>query len=207
MGLFRWIFGARSRGVVAGDGEFEFRVVGSLHHQSALESICGNHKREGEHRYCAALLTPQPSNRHDRHAIAVTIRGIEVGFLDREDARDFGQILRRGGFADAPAKRKSSAGGIAAVTTRATMASASMPAIPGLFCSGVGAAQWCIIARWRLAVAGQPVLNAQRRIAWNATRRHFPPDARGHRMSAQLIAPELQNFDFALRRFHSLWRA
>jgi len=101
MGLFRWIVGARERGVVAGDGEFEFRVVGSLHHQKALETICGAHKREGEHHYCAALLTPQPSNRHDRHAVVVTIHGIEVGFLDREDAREFGRLLRRAGFADA----------------------------------------------------------------------------------------------------------
>jgi len=101
MGLWRWLFGRRARGVVVGDDEFEFRVVGTLHHQRAIENMCGRRSREGAHRYCAALLTPQPTNPHDRHAVAVTIHDVEVGFLDREDARDFLRVLGAGGYADA----------------------------------------------------------------------------------------------------------
>jgi hypothetical protein len=103
MGLRRWLFGRRAdaRGVVIGDGEFEFHVVGTSYHQEALLEMCGKRTRQGVHRYCAALLSPQPRNPYDRHAIAVTVHGIEIGHLDREDAREFGQVLRRGAFADA----------------------------------------------------------------------------------------------------------
>jgi hypothetical protein len=103
MGLFRWMFATRPhrRGVLAGDDEFGFHVVGTSHHQAVLEQICGGRTRAGVHRYCAALLTPQPSNPYDRHAVAVMVYDVEVGFLDRADARDFGRVLRGEGFTDA----------------------------------------------------------------------------------------------------------
>lgn len=102
MRLFRWIVGRqRGRGVIGGDDEFEFPVVGTLRHQAVLEGICNGRAREGVHRFCAALLTPQPTNPHDRHAVVVTIQGREVGHLSREDASDFLRALRQGGYADA----------------------------------------------------------------------------------------------------------
>lgn len=103
MELFRRIFGSRpqGRGVVVGDDEFEFHVVGTSYHQAALEDICGGRTREGVHRYCAVLLSPQPSSRYGRHAVAVTIYGVEVGHLDREHAPDFLRALHGEGYADA----------------------------------------------------------------------------------------------------------
>lgn len=95
------MFGGHGRGVLAGDGAFEFHVVGTSHHQAAIQGMCGGRTPEGVHHYCAALLAPQPNNPYDRHAVVVTIYGIEVGFLDREEAREFGGVLRSSGFADA----------------------------------------------------------------------------------------------------------
>ena len=103
MGLLQWLWRGppQGRGVIVGDGEFEFRVVGTMRHQFELERIAGARTRRGYHRKCAALLVRQPDNPFDRHAVAVVIGGIEVGFLDREDARDFGSILRASRFVDA----------------------------------------------------------------------------------------------------------
>jgi hypothetical protein len=101
MGLLQSIFGITpARGVVFGDDEFEFHVVGTLHHQTELEAICGGHHRTSAHQYCAALLVPE-FNVHDRHAIAVVIRGKQVGHLGREDAHEFREALHRDRFADA----------------------------------------------------------------------------------------------------------
>jgi hypothetical protein len=102
MGFWRWLTGRpRERGLLVGDNEFAFNVVGTSFHQTALEGLCGKRTRQGVHYYCAALLTPQPDNPHDHHAVAVTIHGIEVGHLERDVAPDFLAALRRGGFADA----------------------------------------------------------------------------------------------------------
>ena len=101
MGLLQSIFGGTSaRGVVAGDGEFNFHVVGTLHHQTELEMICGGHHRASAHQYCAALLAPE-FNVHDRHAVAVVIRERQVGHLSREDAREFREALHGSRYADA----------------------------------------------------------------------------------------------------------
>lgn len=102
MGLLSWIFGrGRRRGVVVGDGEFEYHLVGTSHYQAALETICGGKTRDSAHHFCAALVTPQPNNPYDRHAVVVAIFGMIVGHLDRDDAREFIRALRHGGYADA----------------------------------------------------------------------------------------------------------
>jgi len=79
---------------------FEYRVVGTLRHQLALEVICGGRTHYGVHCYCAALITPQDANPYDHRAVAVSIRGTPVGYLARDVVREFRQALRVGGFAD-----------------------------------------------------------------------------------------------------------
>ena len=102
MGFWRRLTGRpRERGVLVGDNEFAFNVVGTSFHQTALEELCGKRTAHGVHHYCAALLTPQPDNPYDPHAVAVTIHGIEVGHLERDAAPEFLAALRRGGFAAA----------------------------------------------------------------------------------------------------------
>jgi hypothetical protein len=99
--LGNWLFSRpHERGVLAGDGEFAFHVVGTSLHQATLEYLFGR-TSTGVHRYCGALLTPQPNNPHDRKAVAVMIYDLEVGHLERDVAPDFLRALRKGGFADA----------------------------------------------------------------------------------------------------------
>lgn len=102
MALLNWLWQRRpqGRGVLVGDGRFSFRVVGTSFHQDQLEAIAGARTRAGYHRFCAALLAPQPSNPYDRQAIVVVIHDIEVAHLDRGSARDFGKVLSASGFAD-----------------------------------------------------------------------------------------------------------
>lgn len=88
------------RGVLVGDGAFQLRVVGTSYHQDLLEQIAGARTRAGYHRCCGALLVPQPSNRYDRHAVAVIIHDLEVAHLARPDALEFGDVLRASRFAD-----------------------------------------------------------------------------------------------------------
>jgi hypothetical protein len=89
------------RGVLVGDGAFGFRVVGTLVHQDALETIAGKRTRDGYHRKCAALLAPQPANPYDRHAVAVFVHAVEIGYLDQIYAREFLGALHATDFADA----------------------------------------------------------------------------------------------------------
>jgi len=102
MGFWSWWRPtARTRGVVMGGGTFKMHVVGTSQHQQMLENLCGERTSAGAHSYSAALLTPQPRNRYDRQAVAVTIHGIEVGHLERDTARDFLDALHEQRFADA----------------------------------------------------------------------------------------------------------
>jgi hypothetical protein len=97
-----WLFGRKptGRGVLLGDGQFAVRIVGTAYHQGNLERIIGTRSRATLHRRCAALLKPEPSNRFDRHAVVILMRGVEVGHLDRAIAPLFCKMLRRSGFAD-----------------------------------------------------------------------------------------------------------
>ena len=98
MGLFDWIFSRpHGPGVLLGDGNFDFPVVGTSSHQDALDRIAGVRTRSGSRRYCAALLAREP----DHPAVAISVGGIPVGYIVREHALDFGDALRQSGYVDA----------------------------------------------------------------------------------------------------------
>ena len=98
MGLFDWIFSRpHGPGVLLGDGNFDFPVVGTSFHQDALDRIGGVRVRGGSRRYCAALLAREP----DHPAVAISVGGIPVGYIVREHALDFGDALRQSGYVDA----------------------------------------------------------------------------------------------------------
>ena len=77
-----------------GDGDFECEVVGESHYQDALTQITGGKTREGHEFECTALLTPEPENPNDKHAVFVTIDGRKVGYLNRQHAKAMTVILR-----------------------------------------------------------------------------------------------------------------
>lgn len=106
MDVLRWLSGHRSvgRGVLLGDGEFAFHIAGTSHYQDALARICGGRSKEGLHEHdfdCAALLVPEPWQPFHRSAVAVSIRGVKVGYLHRRGSGELRKALRHAGFADA----------------------------------------------------------------------------------------------------------
>jgi hypothetical protein len=87
--------------VVVGDGQFEFPIVGESHYQRELEKMTGPRTEEGCRQKCAALLLPEPNNPYDRHAVAVLIHGIRVGYLSRDVCAEFLDALSRADYSRA----------------------------------------------------------------------------------------------------------
>lgn len=95
MGLWSFLFGKPvRRALILGDGEFDFPIVGESNYQDALETLCGGRTEDGAEFYCAVVLVPEPSNPHDRNAVAAFIKGHKVGYLSREVAADAVRAFR-----------------------------------------------------------------------------------------------------------------
>jgi hypothetical protein len=86
------------RGVLLGDDNYNFPVVGKSRHRTAIDKLSNGRKLR-----CAALLT-RAGRDYDRYGVMVTIRGQEVGFLPYIDGRDFRHRLREAGFLEAVCK-------------------------------------------------------------------------------------------------------
>ena len=71
------------------DGNEDLEVVGESFHQDSLWSLAGGRGDPSRHvrKDIIALLTPEPDNPYDDNAVAVSINGLKVGHLSREDAR------------------------------------------------------------------------------------------------------------------------
>lgn len=96
MGFLRGLFGGpRITGTVMLNGGREVEVVGESHYQKTLERAAGGRQREGVRVEVVATLVPEPSNKHDRNAIAVQVEGQTVGYLRREMAGSYGPLMRR----------------------------------------------------------------------------------------------------------------
>lgn len=78
-----------------GDGDFSVEVVGESHYQAALVAITQGHGPDGAEHRCAATLVPEDDSRYDPNAVMVQISGMTVGYLCREDAKDFRVRLSR----------------------------------------------------------------------------------------------------------------
>jgi hypothetical protein len=70
-------------------GRFRVEIVGEAHYQAVLARLAGKKTKDGVSVYKAALLFPEPTNRHDRNAVSVRIGGETVGYLSREQAVRF----------------------------------------------------------------------------------------------------------------------
>lgn len=97
MGWLSRLFGVREKRFVQleGSDDFECEVVGESNYQDALERIAGDKTEDGHEHECIALLTPEPTNPHDRNAVVVTIDDMVVGYLSRPHAQAMCQVFER----------------------------------------------------------------------------------------------------------------
>lgn len=86
-----------------GPGTFSLEAVGESNYQESLENICGGRNKDGHKLIVDAILFHHDNNEYDALAIAVTIKGELVGYLSRENARQYRESLKDSGFAGLPA--------------------------------------------------------------------------------------------------------
>lgn len=77
---------------------FPFEAVGESNYRAAFVSICGKRTADGHDAEFDALLEPEPTNRFDKNAIKVMIKGQTVGYLPRDQAVRVGEQMREAGF-------------------------------------------------------------------------------------------------------------
>ena len=87
-------------GTIEGPGKYEVAVVGESNYQDALTSICGWPTFDGVDLSVNAVLVPENDNPHDKDATRVDIRGHTVGYLGRENARQYRRQLEAAGYAN-----------------------------------------------------------------------------------------------------------
>ncbi|MCY1138215.1 HIRAN domain-containing protein [Actinoplanes sp. Pm04-4] len=69
-------------------------IVGESHYGDAIRAVLGaDFKAQGTELLAPATLTPEPGNRHDRHAVGVWIDSQLVGYLPREEAVRYSPVL------------------------------------------------------------------------------------------------------------------
>jgi hypothetical protein len=81
---------------ILGDGSYSFEIVGEAGYQYNLRQICGPRKEEGENRKEVALLIFEDSNPYDDYqAVCVKIKGMTVGYMDKEFAISFRERIKK----------------------------------------------------------------------------------------------------------------
>lgn len=75
-------------------GDIRVEVVGESHYQPAIRAACYWKPGTDTLFHCTAELVPEPTNPYDRNAIKVTIDGVCVGHLSRQDAVTLGPAIR-----------------------------------------------------------------------------------------------------------------
>lgn len=71
---------------------YETEIVGESHYQANIEHFCAG----GSNVELTADLVPENDNRHDKNAVRVDIGGRIVGYLSREDAEIYREMLNAG---------------------------------------------------------------------------------------------------------------
>lgn len=89
---------------LSGPGTFSIQIVGESHYQDAIEAICGGRTEDGVNMIMNAVLIHEDDNPHDNKAVRVDIEGMTVGYLDRNNAREYRQKLKKAGYPGMNAK-------------------------------------------------------------------------------------------------------
>lgn len=90
LGLLRGVRGRR----IAGDGAFDFDIVGEASYQDALARAAGGRPADGARVVVSGYLIPEPDNPHDRSAIRAAHDGRTLGYIARSDTAAVHGILR-----------------------------------------------------------------------------------------------------------------
>lgn len=78
------------------DGDtYEYEIVGESNYQQQLLQLFGPKTEHGVDTHCAAVLRLEPENKYDKNAVCCEISGLKVGYLSRDDAKDFRKHMRR----------------------------------------------------------------------------------------------------------------
>ncbi len=86
---------------VDGPRKFALDIVGESHYQPELNKLAGGKTEEGHKLEQEALLILEDDNAYDKMAVAVSIGGDIVGYLDKKTARSYRQQIKTAGFPDA----------------------------------------------------------------------------------------------------------
>jgi hypothetical protein len=70
-----------------------YEIVGESHYQDVLDKIAGPKTAEGVNHKCEVLLICENGNKYDKNAVRVEIGGETVGYLCRDDAKSFREML------------------------------------------------------------------------------------------------------------------
>lgn len=73
---------------------FDFEVVGESYYQPVLAALMGDGSDPAIDGRGTAVLLPYDDNPHDDKAVRVTIAGLTVGHLSRDDARKYRRRLK-----------------------------------------------------------------------------------------------------------------
>jgi hypothetical protein len=78
-------------------GDYAINVVGEASYQRELIKVSGSRTKDGSLSSFtkSADLVAEPTNPHDRNAVAVRIDGLTVGYLSRADAVQFHEVMER----------------------------------------------------------------------------------------------------------------
>jgi len=106
MGFLSRLFGSKKQELIVnipGPGLFKHDVVGESKYQNELSEICDGKTEDGHDKNCHCTTHTRRHNPHDNKAILVAIDGKPVGYLNRENARQFRKLLADEGYPGAGA--------------------------------------------------------------------------------------------------------
>jgi hypothetical protein len=71
----------------------EYEIVGESHYQAILGKHAGPKTEAGADHECVVLLVCERGNKYDKNAVRVELAGETVGYLSRNDAESFREML------------------------------------------------------------------------------------------------------------------
>lgn len=78
-----------------GPGRYRVEVVGESFYKEAFLDLLGELAYTDRELRCEANLVPENDNPHDRNAVGVYIKGRRVGYLSRDQAVGYREIIRQ----------------------------------------------------------------------------------------------------------------